>query len=93
MSAQETLLLIYAVLINCIGLLLFAFDKHQAKRGGWRIPENALLVCGALGGAFGALAGMYLFHHKTRKKRFVILMPVLAVIWLMIIGSLALKIK
>jgi len=29
-----------------------------------------------LGGAFGALAGMLVFHHKTRKKEFWVLVGV-----------------
>ena len=35
-----------------------------------RIPEAVLLGVGLAGGAPGALLGMRLFHHKTRRAYF-----------------------
>jgi uncharacterized membrane protein YsdA (DUF1294 family) len=35
----------------------------------YRIKESTLLISGLLG-PFGALAGMKLFRHKTRKMKF-----------------------
>ena len=50
--------------------LLYGYDKLQAKRDGLRVPESSLMVVAAAGGFAGAIAGMFLFRHKTRKTIF-----------------------
>ncbi len=69
--------LIYLELINLIAFALFGIDKRRAKRGKWRIPEGTLILCAVLGGGIGALAGMLVFRHKTRKPRFTVGVPVI----------------
>lgn len=59
-------------------------DKCFAKKGKWRIPEVLLLSCALLGGAFGALCAMIIFHHKTHNKVFKICIPILLYIQLLI---------
>lgn len=66
---NETVLLL-AIPLNVINFLLFGYDKFQAKRGGWRIPEKSLLGLTLFGAGIGALVGMLLFRHKTRKNIF-----------------------
>ena len=66
---NETVLL-FAIPLNVINFLLFGYDKFQAKKGGWRIPERLLLSLSLLGGGIGGLAGMLVFRHKTRKTYF-----------------------
>ena len=66
---NETVLLL-AIPLNILTFLLFGYDKLQAKQGGWRIPERVLLGLSLFGGGIGALAGMKVFRHKTRKKIF-----------------------
>ena len=68
---------IYLSLINALALLLMLADKQRAKKHRWRIPEAVLLGAAALGGSVGALFGMWLFHHKTRKAKFFITIPLL----------------
>ena len=70
-------MLVYLSLINALALLLMLSDKLRAKKHRWRIPESVLLASAALGGSLGALAGMWLFHHKTRKPKFYITVPLL----------------
>lgn len=67
--------LIYLLLINAAAFLLMLIDKQKARRGRWRISEAALLWSAALGGSIGALAGMYLFRHKTKHKKFTLGVP------------------
>lgn len=62
------LLVIYAVL-NCISFIMFGADKRKAVMSTRRISESALLTS-AFFGPFGALAGMKVFRHKTRKMKF-----------------------
>lgn len=59
-------LLWYLAAVNLVTLALYGIDKARARRGKWRIPEKTLLLLPLLGGSVGALAGMHLFHHKTR---------------------------
>lgn len=52
--------------VNLAALILFGVDKRRARLGVWRIPERTLFLAAILGGSPGAIAGMFLFHHKTR---------------------------
>ena len=70
-------ILIYLEIISLAALALMGIDKRRAKRGKWRVPENVLILSAVLGGGIGALAGMYLFHHKTRKRKFTVGIPVI----------------
>jgi uncharacterized membrane protein YsdA (DUF1294 family) len=54
-------------------------DKNRARKNRWRIPEATLLLFAFLGGSIGSLGGMYLFHHKTRKPKFSVGVPVILV--------------
>lgn len=62
------------VAVNLGALVLYAADKRRARRRLHRIRERTLLLA-ALVGPVGALAGMSAFHHKTRKLRFVVAVP------------------
>ena len=65
---------------NVIVLIMYGIDKWKAKRRVWRIPERTLLFLAAAGGCTGALAGMLMFRHKTRKLRFMVGVPVIFVV-------------
>lgn len=72
-----TILQTYLVLVNAAAFLLMLADKQKASRGAWRIPEATLIGFALLGGSLGAIAGMHLFRHKTRHKKFSIGLPVI----------------
>ena len=76
------LILIYVVVINATAFLMYGIDKWNAKRERRRIPEKTLLGIAAIGGSIGAYAGMQLFHHKTRKPKFYIGIPLIFAIQL-----------
>lgn len=76
------LVLICLLLINAAGLLVMLADKKKAQKNLWRIPEATLLTVAALGGSIGVLTGMYLFHHKTRKPKFFIGVPLILTVQL-----------
>lgn len=57
------------VVINLIVFVMYGIDKRKAIKQRWRIPE-ATLLCAAVFGVFGALAGMKVFRHKTKKPKF-----------------------
>ena len=70
-------MLVYLLIINALAFTLMCMDKHYAKKKMWRIPEATLLGAAVLGGSLGALLGMYLFRHKTKKPKFYITVPFL----------------
>jgi len=70
------LLLVLLVAWNLVVFFLFGLDKKRAVEGEWRIPERVLLGCSFVFGALGGWLGMYVFHHKTRKAKFTISMPI-----------------
>ncbi|HAA37277.1 MAG TPA: DUF1294 domain-containing protein [Firmicutes bacterium] len=58
------------LLLNCIAFFLMFYDKRQARRGKWRVPENSLLFLAVLGGSVGVWLGMKGFRHKTKHQLF-----------------------
>lgn len=72
----------YIVLSNLAAFFVYGIDKRRARNHKWRIPERTLLGLAVIGGSMGALAGMHLFHHKTRKPKFAIGVPVILAVQL-----------
>ena len=68
------------LLVNALAFFLMYIDKSNAKSGCWRIPERKLFLSVLLGGGVGGTLGMYLFRHKTKHQRFVILMPLICIV-------------
>ena len=75
---------IWLAFINLLALFLMGLDKSYARRDKWRIPEKTLFLAAALGGSLGAIAGMYLFRHKTKHLRFVLGLPAILLIQLIV---------
>lgn len=64
---------------NLVAFLMMGIDKHRAVRDVRRISEKALLTACGLFAAPGGLAGMYVFHHKTRKLKFKLGIPLMLI--------------
>ena len=82
------ILIWYLAVINFITWIAYGLDKGRAKSGKWRIPERTLLLLALIGGSLGALAGMILFRHKTRKPKFFVSVPVMFVVHCVIVAML-----
>ena len=67
----------YLVIINAVGFLFMLIDKQKAQKNLWRIPEKVLLGIAICGGSIGVLLGMNTFHHKTKKLKFSLGVPVI----------------
>ncbi|MEF9941793.1 MAG: DUF1294 domain-containing protein [Lachnospiraceae bacterium] len=85
------LVIIYVLLINLIAFTLYGQDKCRAAKGEWRIQEKILLEIAILGGSLGAFLGMQFFHHKTKKPKFYIGIPMIMLIQIFI--GILIKIK
>ena len=72
--------IIYICVINVMAFFLYGLDKQKAKRHKWRIPEATLLGVAVLGGSIGAFLGMRIFHHKTKKSKFYVGVPLIFVL-------------
>ena len=70
----------YLLAVNIATFLLYGIDKYKAKKGQWRISEATLLTMAAIGGSIGAWAGMRLWHHKTKHKKFKYGIPIIIIL-------------
>ena len=81
---ERLLLFLIIVFLNLAVFIVYGADKLKAERNKWRISERTLLLL-AFFAPFGAIAGMLIFRHKTRKKLFTILVPLFLVVHLFVI--------
>ena len=70
---------IFLVIFNIITFVLYAIDKRKAVKNAWRISEKVLLLFTLFGG-IGALWGMYVLRHKTKKLIFRVFVAIGALI-------------
>ncbi|MGO4945016.1 DUF1294 domain-containing protein [Blautia sp. Sow4_E7] len=80
----ENILFVYLIIINIIAFGMYGIDKQKAIKKQWRIPEAQLLAVAAIGGSAGALLGMQFFHHKTRKWKFRLGVPLILAVQLIL---------
>lgn len=85
MSLIETGICIYVFAAGIATLLVFGIDKRNAILHRYRVPERILLGMSLIGGSIGAITGMYLFHHKTRKPLFYISVPLMVLLHIALI--------
>ena len=71
MQPGITYLLWYLAAVNLVTFTVYGVDKAKARRGAWRVPEKTLFLLPLLGGSVGALLGMLIFRHKTKRWYFV----------------------
>lgn len=76
--------MIYFIIINLLSFITFGIDKRKAILNEQRISENTLLILCLLGGIVGGIFGMIIFHHKTKKIKFLLFMPIIMLLWIFI---------
>lgn len=81
-------LILYLVIINVITFVIFGVDKYKAIRQEWRIRESTLLGLALIGGSIGGWLAMYIFHHKTKKVKFFVGIPVILTIQIVVFSYL-----
>lgn len=77
--------MIYLFVINMVTLFVSWADKKLAQIQGIRVPETTLITLAIIGGSLGLLCSMYLFHHKTKKPKFSVGVPVIIILQLALI--------
>ncbi|MDO4499783.1 MAG: DUF1294 domain-containing protein [Erysipelotrichaceae bacterium] len=79
----------YLLFINIFAFLMFGLDKYRAIKKLWRTSEKTLFLLAMLGGAYGSLLGMYIFHHKTKKAIFNYGLPILCIIEMFVLAIIS----
>ncbi len=74
------IIVIYLIVINILSLVMMGIDKRRAVNREWRISEKTLFLFAIIGGSIGSIAGMKIFHHKTKHKQFMYGMPLLLIL-------------
>ena len=81
-------ILLYLLVVNVITFLMMGFDKHEAKKGNWRVSEKTLFTLVVLGGSIGGIAGMQIFRHKTKKWYFRFGFPIILILQILVVIDL-----
>jgi len=81
----RVILIIYLLFVTFLGIASMASDKIRAMEHRFRIPESVLITIAVIGGSIGSILGMVLFHHKTRKAKFRIGLPVILAVQIAVI--------
>lgn len=71
---------VYTAVISLVGVFLMMSDKGRAINQKYRIPERTLLTVAALGGAMAMLMMARLIRHKTKRPKFMLGMPMMAIV-------------
>lgn len=82
---EHKILIVYLAAINFITFAAFALDKIAAIEHRSRIRIVTLLGLAFIGGSLGALLGMYLLRHKTKKDYFTLGVPLIIIMQVVVI--------
>ena len=78
-------IILYVAAVYVISFIVMGVDKRRAVKRAFRVPESTLFVLAIIGGSIGSIAGMHLFHHKTRHWYFLYGMPVILALQIILI--------
>ncbi len=80
MHWYDFLFMVYLAVTNIVAIILTVSDKRRAERHKRRVPESVLLLWAALSGCIVMYITMRIVHHKTRKPKFMIGIPIIFVL-------------
>jgi predicted MPP superfamily phosphohydrolase len=80
-------LVIYFAVISLFAVMLTVHDKKAARKNAWRVKERTLLTVSLFGGSAAMLLTMLAIRHKTRRKKFMVLLPLLILVqvWVVVL--------
>ena len=79
---------IWFLLAGVVGFFAMGIDKSRAEYGEWRIREKTLFTMALVGGFWGVVLGGILFHHKTSKLSFLLVVYAIAALWLFLLSRI-----
>ena len=74
------ILSVWLVSANIAAVFLVLYDKRCAIRGKRRISEATLLLWAALSGCMLMYISLFIAHHKTRKIKFMLGIPLIFIL-------------
>jgi len=74
--------LVWVIAAGLVTFGMYGYDKTQSKLGGWRVPEVVLHGLALAGGFWGGWLGRWIFHHKTQKPVFTLVLTVSTLLYL-----------
>lgn len=74
------LLIVYFLASNIFAIAVTVHDKKAARKKYRRISEKNLLITAALSGCITMYVTMHIIHHKTRKPKFMVGIPVILIV-------------
>ena len=72
----------WMALASVVAFAAFGIDKRAALKGKRRIPEARLHLMELVGGWPGAVLGAFVFRHKIRKPRYLLVLMLSIAVWL-----------
>lgn len=79
---------IWFILISAVSIIMTVYDKWAAKHKKRRVPERTLLSLGFIGGAAAMYLTMKMIRHKTKKKKFMVGLPLEILLHVLIVFCL-----
>lgn len=76
---------LYLIVVNIAAVIVTVHDKNAAEKHRRRISERMLLTISALGGAPAMYLTMLIISHKTRKRKFMLGIPIIFLIDLVVV--------
>lgn len=74
--------LVYVGVISLLSAVVTVWDKRQAEAHRRRVPEATLFALALLGGSAAMYLTMRRIRHKTRKRKFMVGIPLIFLIQL-----------
>jgi len=79
---------IWLLVIGVLGFFTMGIDKTRARYNEWRVSEITLFLMALFGGFWGVVLGMQLFHHKTSKLSFILVVYAISASWIILLTRL-----
>lgn len=82
---EKGILSYYLLGVNGLALLVCLYDKFAAKKApSKRIREDHLLLISTLGGSIAMYICMVLIRHKTKKRKFMLGIPLIFLVQILL---------
>jgi len=79
---------IWLLLTGVVSFFAMGIDKARAVNGEWRISEKKLFTMALVGGFCGVVLASELFHHKSSKLSFLVVVYGIMALWLFLLSRI-----
>ena len=79
---------IWLLLTGVVSFFAMGIDKSRAINGEWRIREKTLFTMALVGGFWGVVLASELFHHKSSKLSFLLVVYGIMALWVFLLSRI-----